>query len=176
MIRPTFRAWLPESAATFQNSAWRVRCSRACDENFVSGRDNRFRSSPQAWLRDAGVDTAGLQVSASLPTPRAWQVLEHDGRRTQVWRTAVNVQQLRPDFSTFPPAFRESRSFHMGIHPTFVDHGLISDLRAAAGEKGIVSLEPFTSAEKPLVRRFIPAQSSTCLRSSGGRYDCCGSE
>ncbi len=36
-----------------------------------------------AWLAAAGVDVSGLTPLADTPTPRAWQVLEHDGRRTQ---------------------------------------------------------------------------------------------
>jgi len=36
-----------------------------------------------AWLAAAGVDCSGLLRLAGTPTPRAWQVLERDGRRTQ---------------------------------------------------------------------------------------------
>mmetsp|Transcript_37508 Transcript_37508/g.110813 ORF Transcript_37508/g.110813 Transcript_37508/m.110813 type:complete len:182 (+) Transcript_37508:484-1029(+) len=40
-------------------------------------------SSCQAWLESIGVDLSGL-VRYKRPTPRAWQVFEADGRRTQV--------------------------------------------------------------------------------------------
>lgn len=40
--------------------------------------------SCSAWLQGIGVDTSGLVMHAR-PTPRAWQVFEEDGRRTQVW-------------------------------------------------------------------------------------------
>lgn len=37
----------------------------------------------QAWLTAIGVDVSGL-IEGQLPTPRAWQLFEEDGRRTQV--------------------------------------------------------------------------------------------
>lgn len=105
-----------------------------------------------------------MQVSDTLPTPRAWQVLEYDGRRTQVWRTELNVAQLRPAFSSYPPAFQSAASYHVGIHPTFLDYDLLVDLREALGRrpgagKGVLSIEPFTTAERPLtaeeLRRLV---------------------
>lgn len=35
------------------------------------------------WLRGIGVDVSGL-IEGQLPTPRAWQLFEEDGTRTQV--------------------------------------------------------------------------------------------
>lgn len=35
------------------------------------------------WLRAVGCDTSAL-LPTSSPTPRAWQITEDDGRRTQV--------------------------------------------------------------------------------------------
>ena len=37
----------------------------------------------QDWLTSIGCDLSGLLLS-ELPTPRAWQILENDGRRTEV--------------------------------------------------------------------------------------------
>jgi hypothetical protein len=42
-----------------------------------------------AWLAAAGVDATGLAECAGTPTPRAWQVLEADGRRTQARAAAM---------------------------------------------------------------------------------------
>lgn len=102
------------------------------------------------------MDISGLEVSDDLPTPRAWQILEYDGRRTQVWRTPLNVKQLRPDFGSYPQGFQAAGAYHIGIHPTYLDYDLLVELRAAvrraAGEKGILSVEPFTEAERLLVR------------------------
>lgn len=44
-------------------------------------------SWPQAWLQSIGADASGLVIQAASgqrPTPRAWQLFEEDGRRTQV--------------------------------------------------------------------------------------------
>lgn len=40
----------------------------------------------QAWLSGVGVDVSGL-IESQLPTPRAWQLFEEDGTRTQVRQT-----------------------------------------------------------------------------------------
>ena len=37
-----------------------------------------------AWLHAMGADTSGLLDTPGRKTPRAWQVCEADGRRTQV--------------------------------------------------------------------------------------------
>jgi hypothetical protein len=42
----------------------------------------------QEWLQNIGCDLSGLQAG-ELPTPRAWQVFEEDGRRTQVSSVTV---------------------------------------------------------------------------------------
>lgn len=43
-----------------------------------------------AWLRDTiGADVTGLTATDGRPTPRAWQVFEADGRRTQVTRNLL---------------------------------------------------------------------------------------
>src|SRR3970040_2171251 len=39
-----------------------------------------------AWLNESRIDTAGVRVIEQRQTPRAWQITEEDGRRTQVWR------------------------------------------------------------------------------------------
>ena len=41
------------------------------------------------WLHAAGVDTTGLLEIVDRQTPRAWQILEDDGRRTQVMEMGV---------------------------------------------------------------------------------------
>lgn len=41
-------------------------------------------------IEDLGLDTAGLQATAR-PTPRAWQLFEEDGRRTQIFRVPQEV-------------------------------------------------------------------------------------
>src|SRR5512145_1811864 len=61
----------------------------------VSGVGHDLPASALEWLKSSGIDIAGLRLSDHWPTPRAWQLLEADGRRTQVWRvpgSAVGAQ------------------------------------------------------------------------------------
>jgi hypothetical protein len=75
------------------------------------------------WLQAHGVDLIGLQRRESpLPTPRAWQLFERDGHRTQVWRSLYSTQEeccrmLRPSFESMCAASKRSKAFHIGIHP-----------------------------------------------------------
>ena len=62
-------------------------------------------------------------------TPRAWQITEPDGRRTQVWRTPPCPDlyaMLRPPASALPPAYLAARAFHVGVHPERPDLDLLA--------------------------------------------------
>ena len=52
------------------------------------------------WLVESDIQEAGL-ILTELPTPRAWQLLEGDGRRTQLWRVPGSVywQPVKPQHS-----------------------------------------------------------------------------
>lgn len=103
----------------------------------------------QAWLDGMGIDTAGVRRHPVLPTLRAWQVLEEDGRRTQVWRTpaAALGPQLALGPEHVPPAWWRARGVHFGVHPEHPNLRLAAALR----EHGItVSIEPFRPAAAPL--------------------------
>jgi sugar/nucleoside kinase (ribokinase family) len=101
------------------------------------------------WLKTAGIDTTGLRPSDLWPTPRAWQILEEDGRRTQVWRIpgpAIGAQ-LGRRLEQLPPDYRRARGFHLGVHPEDFDLDFIQALRATGA---VVSIEPFRPAARPL--------------------------
>lgn len=102
-----------------------------------------------AWLKGMGIDTAGLRYSSDWPTPRAWQVCEADGRRTQVWRVpgpAIAAQLGRsPD--KLPPAYRQAKGYHLGVHPEAPDLDFIHSLKKTGA---VVSVEPFRGPEHPL--------------------------
>ena len=111
-----------------------------------------------AWLQAAGISTAALQQRPGARTPRAWQVLERDGRRTQLWRTADGRpppdELLRPPLDSLPPFFLAASAYHIGIHPNHFDAPYLARLRrcarAAAGDAGLLSVETFTGAHSPL--------------------------
>ena len=98
------------------------------------------------------------------PTPRAWQITEHDGRRTQVWRTPANAglyAMLRPPAETLPPRYRGARAFHVGVHPERPDTTLLASLCSlgarADGDGNVpwISVEPFTRATRPVSRETL---------------------
>ena len=103
----------------------------------------------QTWLNGMGIDAAGLRQSAEWPTPRAWQVCEADGRRTQVWRIpgpAIGVQ-LGRSMDKLPPMYRQAKGYHLGVHPEAPDLDFIHSLKKTGA---IVSVEPFRGPERPL--------------------------
>jgi sugar/nucleoside kinase (ribokinase family) len=115
----------------------------------VSGVGQDLPAEARAWLEASGIDLAGLRHSDRWPTPRAWQVMEADGQRTQVWRIpgpAIGAQ-LGRSLDKLPPAYRQARAFHIGVHPEGADQVFIAALR---GLGAIVSIEPFRPAERPL--------------------------
>ena len=115
----------------------------------VAGAGADFPVEARNWLERIGIDTAGLRFSADIPTLRAWQVMEEDGRRTQVWRVpgAVLGQQLGRGVEKLPPAYRQAKAFHFGVHPEAPD---LNFCRALRDLGAIVSIETFKAAESPL--------------------------
>ena len=97
------------------------------------------------------IDTAGLREHAELPTLRAWQLFEADGRRTQVWRSprATIRAQLARSVELLPPAYRAASAFHLGVHPEAVDVEFLAALRALP-QRPLVSVECFRPADGPI--------------------------
>jgi hypothetical protein len=58
----------------------------------------------QAWLSGVGVDVSGL-IEGQLPTPRAWQLFEEDGTRTQVRPTGWRLIKFHPNIRQTSPKF-----------------------------------------------------------------------
>ena len=112
--------------------------------------------SVQNWLSDSGIDTGGIH-SSDLPTPRAWQLMESDGRRTQLWRVEdlIVKHQLGRSLDKIPPDYRIARGFHFGIHPDEDDDlAFIQDLRSLGG---FISIEPFKPADRRPTQRQLQA-------------------
>ena len=110
-----------------------------------------------SWLREMGVDLAAIAYDEHLPTPRAWQVCERDGKRTQVWRTQHGdgqIAMLRPAWCAETMA---AHVVHLGIdveHPPW-------DVLAGAREAGaLVSVETFKPTSAPLTSQALAKLSS----------------
>ena len=124
----------------------------------IAGVGHDLPPSAYAWFESASIDLTGVRET-ELPTPRAWQLLEADGHRTQVWRVdgrAVGAQ-LERTLDHVPPAYLEAKGFHLGIHPEEPDLEFIRQLRHLGLESGgrpggepLISLEPFKPADRPL--------------------------
>jgi len=113
----------------------------------VAGVGRDLPDSARAWMESAGIDLTGIQVS-DLPTPRAWQLMEADGRRTQVWRVKSDVigAQLRRTLDRIPTNYRLAQGFHLGVHPDEPDLEFIKHLRETGSPT--ISLELFKPAER----------------------------
>lgn len=116
---------------------------------FVAGVGADLDAAILAPLRAAGIDLSGVRVS-DLPTPRAWQVTESDGRRTQVWRVPPQTlgAQLARRWDVLPEAYRAARCFHWGIHPD--EPGAAAFAAELTDKERTVSLEPFRAPQRPL--------------------------
>lgn len=126
----------------------------AADVGLLGGIGHDFPSDALAWLEEAGIDLGAIRVLADYESLRAWQVFEHDGRRTQVWRTQGQAipDQLALHYEHFPAAYRAARAFHFGIHPDNPNLEVIHALRDAGVT---VSVEPFRDAGRALTADHV---------------------
>jgi sugar/nucleoside kinase (ribokinase family) len=127
----------------------------------VAGVGRDLDETALAPLRAAGINLDGVHVT-DQPTPRAWQVMEFDGRRTQVFRVpgeSLGIQLTR-QWDVLPESYRAARSFHSGFHP-----GEDSSLTFAREltEKGRrVCLEPFKPPDYPLDEGAMRVMLGAC--------------
>ncbi|MDH3674355.1 MAG: PfkB family carbohydrate kinase [Anaerolineae bacterium] len=132
----------------------------ADEVGLVAGVGDDLPVEARDWLKQAGIDTQGLRYSQEWPTLRAWQVLETDGRRIQVWRVSDPAigWQLARELDKLPPDYWQARGFHLGVHPEEPDLDFIESLRDLGA---VVSVEPFRQAERLLtdieVQRLMSA-------------------
>lgn len=125
----------------------------------VGGVGPDFPLSAEEWLQGAGIDDQGLR-HGTLPTARAWQVMEASGLRTQVWRVdaAVRRHQLGRSMEDLSEAYRYAKGYHIGVHPNTPDYPFIEKLRELGG---VVSIESFCPAaqqpDKSAINRLLQA-------------------
>ena len=112
----------------------------AAEAGLVAEVGPEFPESAWAWLKACGIDTTGVRVNAGSRTPRAWQVTEEDGRRTQVWRVTPSFAR---SIDFLPESYRHARGFHFGIHPESSDFEFASALRRVGA---VISVETFRPA------------------------------
>jgi len=127
----------------------------------VAGVGDDLDESLLAPLMAASIDLGGLRRT-DLPTPRAWQVTETDGRRVQVWRVppeSLGVQLARC-WDVLPEPYRAARHFHWGIHPDDPAAPAFAAELTSQGKR--VSLEPFRPPQQPLDDEMLRALLTAC--------------
>lgn len=80
---------------------------------FVSAVGHDFPAEHWERLSASGVDLSGVRKTQLL-TPRAWQLIETDGRRTEVFRTPFeDLRRLEAQPSHFPQAYTGARGVYI---------------------------------------------------------------
>ena len=128
----------------------------------VAGVGTDLDADALAPMRAAGVNLDGVRQT-DQPTPRAWQVLEFNGRRTQLCRVpgpTLGVHLAR-NCDVLPSAYRTAQNFHWGIHPDDAARDLaFARYLRSLGKR--VSLEPFRPSDAPLSDDDLRALLSAC--------------
>jgi sugar/nucleoside kinase (ribokinase family) len=132
-------------------TAWGMAAALGSGERvgLVAGLGDELPSQALGPLQAAGINLEGLRHTG-YPTPRAWQVTEADGRRTQIWRTppAQLGEQLAKKWDLLPSSYQAAQFFHWGLHAEDGIPHLAHDLYL---RDKVVSLELFRSPAGPLV-------------------------
>ncbi len=144
-------------------TAWGMAAARGGGESvgLVAGVGEDMETGALAPMQAARVNLDGVRTTAH-PTPRAWQLLEQDGRRTQVWRVPERTLgvQLARAWEVLPPHYQEARAFHWGIHPG--EDGSLDFAQSLRARGKFVSLEPFRPPDHPLNDTALADILSAC--------------
>ena len=144
-------------------TAWGIAATLGSGEavGLVAGVGPDFDPSILTPLRAAGVDLEGVRTT-EYPTPRAWQVLEFGGQRTQVWRVPPEGlgRQLARNWDVLPPSYKDAQAFHWGVHPEEASSLDFARQLRQLGRR--VSLEPFRPAAHPLDDEALAALLGAC--------------
>jgi cytidine kinase len=101
-------------------------------------------------LKQARIYSDAIQINPAA-TPRAWQIMEEDGRRAQIWRvpqSAVDIH-LTHSIDRIPTDLPSPTGFHIGVDPLDVEFGFLGDLKQTGA---LVSIETYTPAHRQLTR------------------------
>ena len=117
----------------------------------------------RSWFETAGIDLRGLRTSAGIPSMRAWQLIDHDERRTQVWRVPMAAVQAGLDRSLalLPTSYLSAESFHLGVHPDQPDIDFLQSLRQLP-QRPLISVEVFKGADRLPDTEFLASWLSLC--------------
>jgi sugar/nucleoside kinase (ribokinase family) len=105
--------------------------------------------------RHVRIDLEALQIDLSglydlgMLTPRAWQVMEYNGQRTEIWRVPPEVVKASLDcpWERIPSALRTARAYHLCLEPLKPAFAFVKDVHAAGS---LVSVETSELAHRQL--------------------------
>ena len=81
---------------------------------FVAVVGEDFAPEQRAQLARIGIDLSGVRTSSQIPTARAWQILEADDRRIEIFRTDIDdFFRHSPSYAEMPLAYRQARGIHL---------------------------------------------------------------
>ena len=160
LVLPDGRTYMGLLGGGGPQTAFGMKLWTAGGVGICAGVGSDFPPAAQEWLDAMAIDTAGMRLQPQYPTLRAWQILEEDGTRTQVWRTRGSVIPAHLAFAPdlIPPAYWGARGFHFGIHP---EHPNLAVMQALRAHGIVVSVEPF----RPAARRLSDEELGTLLGS-----------
>lgn len=123
----------------------------------AAGRD--FPADAWQWLDGMGIDHDGMVSYPQLPSLRAWQITEWDGRRIQVWRSHPHEigAQLPLRSANIPAVYLSARGFFYGVHPESPNLKIAQYLRAHGI---VVGIEVFRHSDRLLSDGEVRALAS----------------
>ena len=106
---------------------------------FVAWTGADFDPAMRAQLERIDVDLSGLYERPD-PTTRAWQIIERDDRRTEVFRTDLAAfARNSPTLANIPSAWLRARGMHLMTNGTVAQHiEFVAGLRRLAPEMVLV--------------------------------------
>lgn len=90
-----------------------------------------FEDEPRQQLAKLDIDLRGVREEAECKTARAWQILEKDDRRIEVFRTTIeDFFRFTPQLDQLPPDYVQAKGVHLMWGQTFDELlGLIGQWR-----------------------------------------------
>ncbi len=102
-------------------------------------------------LESLGLDPQGLITLSPIATPRAWQIFEKDGRRSEIFRTsAAEFFQHSSDFARVPAHWWNCRACHIQVGGT-LPQALTALQRLKAGREAPAPYVLYEPQESSLV-------------------------
>ena len=161
LVLPDGRTYMGLLGGGGPQTAFGMKLWTAGSVGICAGVGSDFPPAAQKWLDAMAIDTAGVRLQPQYPTLRAWQILEEDGTRTQIWRTRGSVIPAHLAFAPdlIPPAYWGARGFHFGIH---LEHPNLAIMQALRARGTTVSVEPFRAAERRLSDEELRTLLGSC--------------